>query len=98
MQSTFSKMINSEESKTLKQDEQEFKEKWLKLRKYEYYQRHKDSVDKYGIVESEMTLSDKEVVELKTYLGQKQNKGITQIESDEQEKCQTHGLVKVLKK
>ena len=49
----------------------EFKANWLKLRIYEYYQRHKDYVDKYGVVEPDMLLSDDEVLKLKTYLVQK---------------------------
>lgn len=49
----------------------DFKEKWLKMRKYEYYQRHKDSVDKYGIVEPDMLLSDDEATQLMAQLEQK---------------------------
>jgi len=44
---------------------------WIKMRKYEYYQKHKSSVDKYGCVEPEMLLSDEEVNELKKYLAEK---------------------------
>jgi hypothetical protein len=74
-----------EERNTLEPADPEFKEKWLKMRKYEYYQRHKESVDKYGIVEPDMTLSDDEVIELKVYLEQKQNERKAQIEQFEQE-------------
>lgn len=45
-----------------------FKDAWLKMRLYEYYQMHKDSVDKYGTVLPEMQMSDDEVRELKAYL------------------------------
>ena len=71
---------SDEERKTLEPVDSEFEEKWLKMRKYEYYQRHKDSVDKYGIVEPDMKLSKEEVVELKIYLEQKHHERMTQIE------------------
>jgi len=44
------------------------KEKWLKLRMYEYYQTNKTSVDKYGIVTDDMKLTKEELNELKEYL------------------------------
>lgn len=49
----------------------EHKDKWLKLRRYEYYQRHKNSVDLYGSVEPDMLMNDEEVEELKKYLIEK---------------------------
>lgn len=48
--------------------EQEHKEKWLRLRMYEYYQNNKSSVDKYGIISDDMILSTEELKELKVYL------------------------------
>lgn len=69
-----------EKRKRLEKADPEFKEKWLKMRKYEYYQRHKDSVDKYGVVESDMLLSDEEVAALKVYLEQKHNERKVRIE------------------
>lgn len=51
--------------------EEEHKQKWLKMRRYEYYQRHKESVDLYGFVSPDMLMSDEEVAELKIYLDQK---------------------------
>lgn len=84
-----------QERKTLESVDSEFKEKWLKMRKYEYYQRHKDSVDKYGIAESDMTLSEEEVAELKIYLEQKHNERMIQIE---QYKKGTQGQPRTLKK
>lgn len=36
------------------------KENWLKARLYEYYQKHKASVDKYGVLTPEMKMSEKE--------------------------------------
>lgn len=41
------------------------RENWLKLRKYEYYKDHKDSVDKYGEVTPEMKLEEPEAEILK---------------------------------
>lgn len=58
----------------------EFKANWLKLRIYEYYQRHKDYVDKYGVVEPDMLLSNDEVLKLKTYLVQKDIERKSEIE------------------
>lgn len=75
-----------EERKTLEPADPQFKEKWLKMRKYEYYQRHKDSVDKYGVVEPDMALLDEEVTELRYYLEQKHNGRKTQIEQYQQVK------------
>lgn len=67
--------LNMEKSlKNIKQLESidyKHKENWMKIRKYEYYQNHKNSVDKYGIVEPEMMISSKEAIELKVYLNNK---------------------------
>lgn len=52
----------------LEEPSQEHYEKWLKLRLYEYYIEHKDSVDKYGEVLPEMKMSELEVAELKKWL------------------------------
>lgn len=49
----------------------EFKKAWLDLRKYEYYQRHKDSVDKYGVVLPEMQLNLEEEKRLKLFVSEK---------------------------
>ena len=49
----------------------EHREKWLQLRRYEYYQRHKKSVDLYGSVEPDMLMNKEEVEELKNYLNKK---------------------------
>lgn len=46
----------------------EHKEKWLKMRRYEYYQNHKDSVDKYGIVSDDMLMTQEEATKLKEEL------------------------------
>lgn len=50
---------------------EEHREKWLQLRRYEYYQRHKKSVDLYGSVEPDMLMNKEEVEELKNYLNKK---------------------------
>ena len=42
------------------------------MRRYEYYQRHKNSVDLYGFVLPDMLMSKEEVAELKIYLDAKQ--------------------------
>lgn len=44
------------------------KDKWMKVRKYEYYQDHKISVNKYGVVEPEMLLIEKDIISFKSYL------------------------------
>ena len=48
--------------------DKEHYEKWLKLRLYEYYIEHKDSVDKYSEVLPEMKMTELEVIELKKWL------------------------------
>lgn len=59
---------SSGEKKILEKPSQEHYEKWLKLRLYEYYMEHKDSVDKYGEVLPEMKMTESEVMELKKWL------------------------------
>lgn len=51
--------------------EKEHKENWLKMRRYEYYHKHKKSVDNYGIVLPEMAMSDEEAAKLHIYLTRK---------------------------
>ena len=59
----------SENNKNLLEEtSQEHYEKWLKLRLYEYYIEHKDSVDKYGEILPEMKMTESEVIELKKWL------------------------------
>lgn len=57
-----------DDNKLLEEPSQEHYEKWLKLRLYEYYIEHKDSVDKYGEVLPEMQMTELEVMELKKWL------------------------------
>ena len=48
--------------------QKELKDTWLKLRKYQYYVEHKNSVDKYGMLEPEMMLAENQVEVLKLNL------------------------------
>lgn len=50
----------------------EHKSNWLKLREYNYYQKHKDSVDKYGTPTTNMLISEEEAKTLKSTV-EKQN-------------------------
>ena len=43
------------------------------MRRYEYYQRHKSSVDLYGTIIPDMVMSNEEVEKLKEYLKKKHN-------------------------
>lgn len=81
----------------LELSKREHKENWLRLRKYEYYQRHKDSVDKYGIVEPDMLLSNEELAELKGYLEIKNSERKAQLEHYNQE-MNNNGQSRILKK
>jgi len=58
----------SNNNELLEKPSQEHYEKWLKLRLYEYYIEHKDSVDKYGKILPEMKMTELEVAELKKWL------------------------------
>lgn len=64
----------------------EFKKKWLTMRKYEYYQNHKNSVDMYWNVEPDMQLTHEEVTAIKIYLAQKDKERKEQIERYKQNK------------
>lgn len=64
----YSLLPSSNEKKILEEPSQEHYEKWLKLRLYEYYIEHKDSVDKYGEVLPEMKMTKSEVIDLKKWL------------------------------
>ena len=46
----------------------EFMENWLKIKEYDYYKKHKDSVDKYGSATPSMLMSDEEAMNLKNKL------------------------------
>lgn len=64
----------------LEEPSQEHFEKWLKLRLYEYYIKHKESVDKYGEILPAMQMTDQEVRKLKIWLNAEHEKRIKQIE------------------
>ena len=66
----------------------EYKKNWIRMRKYEYYKRNKNSVDKYGIVDDDMTMSDEEIFELQLYL---KDEHIKRIEVIEQYKKERYG-------
>ena len=72
MQLAFYNQFNSGLPEAILEDKEYFS-KWMQLRKYNYYQQHKEAVDKYGNITPEMQLSDEDVVGLKIYLGQKQD-------------------------
>lgn len=75
--------------------EEEHKQKWLKMRRYEYYQRHKKSVDLYGVVSPDMLMTDEEVIELRTYLDKKHQERKQHIDNV---KNASHGTTRTLKK
>ena len=47
---------------------EEFRKAWIAVRKYEYYKEHGESVELYGNVESEMTITFKEYENLKNFV------------------------------
>lgn len=49
----------------IKPADENHKENWLRLRRYEYYTDHKDSVDKYGEVTPDMQLHGEQLSQLK---------------------------------
>ena len=67
-------------NQTLPQPSPEHYEKWLKLRLYEYYIEHKNSVDKYGKILPEMQMTESEVIELKEWLKKSHEERLKQIE------------------
>lgn len=62
------------------EEDKEHYEKWLRLRTYEYYQEHKDSVNKYGKITEAMLMSPEEVEDLKVYLTIKHEEKMADIE------------------
>ncbi len=69
MQMAFYNQFNPQSSAI--PEDKDYLNKWMQLRKYQYYEQHKDAVDKYGNITPEMQLSDKALTELKIYLAQK---------------------------
>ena len=72
--STFYTNSVSEQSSDLNMPTEEFKSEWIKLRKYEYYKKHKDSVTKYGKVENDMMMSEEESLKTKSNIIQEEKK------------------------
>lgn len=64
---------------------EEHKTNWVKYRKYEYYKRHKQAVDKYGIPDEDMLISEEEALALEYYLNQKHTERKQQIEEYKKE-------------
>ena len=67
---------------------------WIKMRKYEYYCKHKISVDLYGVVEPEMILKNEEYYELMTYLEIENSKRLELIEEYKKENNKRKKLVR----
>lgn len=65
--------------------DEEHKSKWIRYRKYEYYKRHKEIVDKYGEPDADMLISDREAFELRQYLEVKDKERKYQIEEYKKE-------------
>jgi len=65
----------------LAQPSQEHREKWRRMRLYEYYIEHKESIEKYGEVLPEMKMSLKEVEELKKWLEIENEKRLNEIKA-----------------
>ncbi len=57
-----------------------FRKAWLVKRKYDYYQKHKASVDLYGKRTPEMTLSDADISKINGFVEQKARKRKEEIE------------------
>ena len=71
--SLFGEEIKSDDinEPTLGDVDPSFEEGWMKLRRYEYYIEHKDSVDKYGVVLPEMVMNGEELKKLQTEVAEK---------------------------
>lgn len=65
--------------------DEEHKTNWIKYRKYEYYKRHKSSVDKYGTPDEDMLISEEEALALAYYLYKKHIERKQQIEEYKKE-------------
>lgn len=55
-----------EKGKKIPPVSEEFKSDWLTLRNYDYYQKHKSSVDKYGALTKGMDLTEDEAIDLRS--------------------------------
>lgn len=73
--------IKVHHNEKLPEPDLEFKNCWLKYRKYQYYQAHKKSVELYGIITPEMQMTDEEVTDLKKYLEEQDQIRLEEIEN-----------------
>ena len=76
----YSNRFNRYDKGELEEPSKEHYEKWMKLRLYEYYMEHKDSVHKYGEILPAMQMDDLEVESLRKWLEEAHNKRIAQLE------------------
>ena len=65
---------------------QELKDAWTRVRKYDYYQEHKESVDKYGTILPEMKMTFDEVSMLRYYVEMEGAKRIEEIDRRKKER------------
>lgn len=77
-------------------EDPEHEEKWIKLRMYEYYQEHKESVDRYGKPTEDMLLTPEEAEELRVYLAIKHEEKMADLERAK-EKRKSNGELSKLK-
>ena len=64
----------------------ELKDAWTRVRKYDYYQEHKESVDKYGTILPEMKMTFDEVTMLRYYVEMEGAKRIEEIDRRKKER------------
>ncbi len=70
---------NSSDEKLVEPSEEHYT-MWRKFRLYNYYNKHKASIHKYGKVSSEMKMTNEETLELQRWLGIEHGKRMKQIE------------------
>ena len=56
------------ENENIPPTDEKHQQLWLKMRRYQYYQSHKESVDKYGVVSEDMLMTQEEVEKLEKEL------------------------------
>ena len=75
-----------------------FRDNWLKLKEYDYYKKHKNSVDKYGEATSSMLMSDEEAEEMKSKIIEMSEKRYAEMEFYKENMTLKSSSLKVLKK
>ena len=93
----FYSIYGNNEEKKLSPIDPEHQEKWIMMRKYQYYKQHKDSVDKYGGIEHAMVMKDEELKQVSEYLVTKNAERLQEIEERTGRK-QNNGYSNVIKK